>query len=124
SVTHHRSRVLVPVWFVGSLVVGGLLAYRLPDSLWAADVPEIGVVLMGSVLTFNGIVMALSWSAFAKIYEIIGAGAFCAHLRKHHLLNHYLMFVGWCQGAQVAAITCTAYGLLSFWLLIAWVGRI
>src|SRR5438309_452645 len=101
SVSQQRSRDLIPVWIFGSLVVGGLIAYRLPDELWGDKGRELGVVLMGAVLTFNGIVMALSWSAFAKIYEIIGAGAFCAHLRKHKLLNHYLTFVGWCQGAQL-----------------------
>lgn len=123
SVSQHRRRDLIPYWIAGSLVIGGLVAYRLPVTLWESEI-ELGVVFMGAVLTFNGIVLALSWSAFAKIYEIVGAGAFCAHLRKHNLLNHYLTFVGWCQGSQVLAISCSALGLVSFWLFVPWFGKV
>jgi hypothetical protein len=123
SLSAKRAYDLIPYWIAISSCLGFLAARKLPDSLWTEKADTL-VVLMGSLLAFNGIVTALSWSAFAKIYEIIGAGAFCAHLRRYKLLNQYLHFVGWCQGAQVVAISCTGFALFSFWLFQPWAGRI
>lgn len=123
SLDQKRPFDLIPYWLLISTGVAVAVAYQLPTEFWDTK-QEVGAALMGAVLTFNGIVMALSWSAFAKIYEIIGAGSFAAHLRKHRLLNHYLHFVAWCQGSQVLAISCTASSILSFWLLEPWASRV
>jgi len=68
---------------------------------------------MAGLLTLNGLILALSWSAFTKIYELVGAGDFCAFLRRHKLLSHYLAFVGYVHVAQVLAILTTAFAMLA-----------
>jgi hypothetical protein len=96
--------------------LGAVAAWFLPSKFWNGDELDAVVGALGGLLTFNGIVLALCWSAFGKVYEIIGAGAFSAHLRKHNLLSHYLVFVRYCHLAQIVAITCTAFALAAVWL--------
>jgi len=97
-------------------VVGATISLLLPDNFWDGSKLAVSVAVLSGLLTFNGIILALCWSAFGKIYEIIGAGAFAAHLRKHELLNHYLLFVGYCHAAQILAISATGLAILTLWL--------
>jgi hypothetical protein len=116
SLSQSREIDLIPYWILASAAVGAATAYNLPTAFWDGTKLDTTVSLMSGLLTFNGIILALCWSAFAKVYEIVGAGAFCAHLRKHNLLSHYLVFVGYCHAVQVVAMSITAFGLFSFWL--------
>jgi len=122
TLAHGSKIALIPYWILGSAAIGGWLVIELPTSFWDGTKLDVAVSVMAGLLTFNGIILALCWSAFGKIYEIIGAGAFCAHLRKHNLLSHYLVFVGWCHGAQVVAICASSFALFALWLpLKTWV---
>ena len=116
TLTHGRSRDLIPYWMIASAGSAGWLVYELPATFWDGTKLDVAISVLSGLLTFNGIILALCWSAFGKIYEIIGAGAFCAHLRKHNILNHYLHFVSWCHAAQVAAICSSAFALFALWL--------
>lgn len=98
-------RALVPYWFFGSAGVGGWLAWNLPESFWDGSKPEVPIAVMAGVLTFDGLVLALSWSSFGKIFEIVGAGPFSLFLRRKRLLSQYLVTVGYVHGAQLTAIT-------------------
>lgn len=91
TLAHGRARELVPVWIIASAGLGAVAAWFLPAKFWNGEELDAVVGALGGLLTFNGIVLALCWSAFGKVYEIIGAGAFSAHLRKHNLLSHYLV---------------------------------
>ncbi|MEE4155578.1 MAG: hypothetical protein V2I27_15570 [Erythrobacter sp.] len=116
TLDHGKARDLVPYWIIGSGLIGAAVAYFLPTNFWDRTKPDVSVAVLSGLLTFNGIILALCWSAFGKIYEIIGAGAFSKHLRKHKLLNHYLLFVGYCHAAQIVAIALTAFALFALWL--------
>jgi len=125
TLEHGKARDLFPYWIIGSATLGALAAAYLPAKFWDGTEIDAAVSALGGLLTFNGIVMALCWSAFGKVYEIIGAGAFCAHLRKYNLLSHYLVFVNYCHLAQILAITCTAFALAAMWLpLQLWVVKV
>lgn len=104
---------LFPVWVLSSLGLGGWLAWSLPATFWDGSKPEIPIAVMAGVLTFNGLTLALSWSSFGKIFEIIGAGEFSAFLRRNKLLSSYLVTVDWVHGAQVAAISATGLALFA-----------
>ena len=122
TLTHGRTSDLIPYWLIGSLAVSAWLVVELPPDFWDGSKRAETLAVLASILTFNGIILALCWSAFGKIYEIVGAGSFCQHLRKHNLLNHYLHFVGWCHAAQIAAICATAFAMFALWLpLQGWV---
>jgi hypothetical protein len=116
TLSHGKARDLVPYWILVSVGSGTAVAILLPATFWDGSKLDVSVAVMSGLLTFNGIILALCWSAFGKIYEIVGAGAFAAHLRKHKLLNHYLMFVGYCHAAQILAITATGFALFALWL--------
>lgn len=116
TLSHGQRSDLIPYWMILSIGSGAWLVLELPASFWDGSKLDVAETVLSGLLTFNGIILALCWSAFGKIYEIVGAGAFCAHLRKHNLLNHYLHFVGWCHAAQVAAICSSAFALFALWL--------
>lgn len=116
SLAQGRASDLIPYWILASCGLGAAAAMNLPANFWDGSKLDIQVSLLSGLLTFNGIILALCWSAFGKVYEIVGAGAFCKHLRKHNLLSHYLVFVGYCHLVQVLAISCTAFALFAVWL--------
>ena len=116
TLEHGKARDLIPYWIIGSVLVGAAVAYYLPANFWDRTKLDVSVSVLSGLLTFNGIILALCWSAFGKIYEIIGAGAFAKHLRKHNLLNHYLLFVGYCHAVQIIAIALTGFALFALWL--------
>ncbi len=116
TLDHGKPRDLIPYWILVSLGASAWLVVELPATFWDGDKLDVSVSVLSGLLTFNGIILALCWSAFGKIYEIVGAGAFCAHLRKHNLLNHYLHFVDWCHISQVAAICASAFAMFALWL--------
>lgn len=113
----HGSKIdLVPYWMIGSIAAGAAVAYNLPRTFWSAEELDVSVSVLAGILTFNGIILALCWAAFGKIYEIIGAGVFASHLRKHNLLNHFLVFVGYCHATQITAICATGFALFALFL--------
>lgn len=125
TLAHGKGRELIPYWIIGSAASGAAVVYCLPKTFWDGTKLDVSVSVLSGLLTFNGIILALCWSAFGKIYEIIGAGAFSAHLRKHQLLNHYLLFVGYCHASQVLAIALTGFAIFALWLpLKVWVIKV
>lgn len=111
-----RSRDLIPYWILTSMGAGAAIVLNLPKNFWDGTKLDVTVSAISGLLTFNGIILALCWSAFGKVYEIIGAGRFCEHLRAHNLLGHYLLFVGYCHAAQVIAILFSAFSIFALWL--------
>lgn len=107
---------LFPYWILLSFGAGAWAAVELPVVVLGGADKELGVAAMAGLLTLNGLVLALSWSAFSKIYEIIGAGEFCAFLRRNKLLSHYLVYVGYVHIAQILAVATA--GLAMFSLLL------
>lgn len=114
-----RPRDLIPYWILGSIGAGTAIVLNLPTNFWDGTKLDVTVSAVSGLLTFNGIILALCWSAFGKVYEIIGAGRFCEHLRAHNLLGHYLLFVGYCHAAQVIAILFAAFSMFALWLPLA-----
>lgn len=125
TLAHGKQTDLLPYWLGLSLAAGAAVSLYLPANFWNGEKLDVAVSLLSGLLTFNGIILALCWSAFGKIFEVIGAGRFCDHLRANNLLGHYLMFVSYCQLVQVAAIVCTAFAMFSLWLPVAaWVSKV
>lgn len=116
SLSQDKPHHLIPYWLLASAGTAVAVVTQLPAFFWAEANRSTLVSMISGVLTFNGIILALCWSAFGKVYEIVGAGEFCAHLRKHNLLSHYLVFVSYCHASQVVAILCTAAALYVIWL--------
>ena len=93
---------IIPIWFAIFFACGGIVSYFLPEAFWSQERDTATIVYTG-ILTFNGILLALSWSAFAKIYEMVGAGRFAAFLREHDHLDSYLFAVRYVHASQMTA---------------------
>ena len=102
---------IFPIWIISFLFCGGIVGYYLPDSFWSRDRDTATIVYTG-ILTFNGILLALSWSAFAKIYDMIGAGRFSAFLHDNGVLDSYLFLVRYVHASQMAAMVASIVTLL------------
>jgi hypothetical protein len=79
---------------------------------WADASWGVSATVFGGVLAFNAILLAVGWSAFAKIYDVISAPDFSAFLKRHNILDVHLMFVTGIHFALAAA------ALISFAALI------
>ena len=118
-------RSVFPTGILVSLVVGGATAYFIPLEFWNNARWDVSTTVYSGLLTFNGLIMALSWSAFSRIYEIIGSPKFGTYLRSKKLLNHYIVYVGFVHAAQILAIILSALGLFTLILDIGnvWLDR-
>jgi hypothetical protein len=103
---------IVPLWPILFLLIGGVVGFFMPDDFWTWR-RDNATVVYAAILTMNGIVLALSWSAFAKIYESIGAPKFSTFLEEHGALETFLFFVSYAHGSQIAALSISAIALIA-----------
>ena len=89
--------VLRAIWYWRqflAIALGGTAVYFMPtdsNGLWARH--DLAVMVMTGVLTFNGILLAVGWGAFGKIYDLIAEPKFSSFLRRQNILDAHLMFV-------------------------------
>ena len=102
---------IIPIWFIVFFAIGAAVAYFLPSKFWD-PLRDTSTIVYTGLLTFNGIVLALSWSAFAKIYDIIGAGRFASFLRDGKVLNSYLFAVRYIHASQMLAMVSSIGALM------------
>lgn len=105
-------RSIVPTWLVVALCVGAAASYLIPATFWNPNNLSVSTAVYVGLLTLNGLILALSWNAFSRIYEIISAPRFSAYLAKSDLLNGYIVFTGFVHVTQLAAVVVSAAGLL------------
>lgn len=86
--------------------------YFIPNTFWSNEKQEVAVAFYTGILTVNGLILALSWSAFSRIHEIICEPAFCAFLRRNKLLNNYITNISFVHALQIAAILFSAIPLV------------
>lgn len=107
---------IIPVWFLLFFGAAGAAACFLPEEFWFnRSNQSVGnaTVVYSAILTLNGIIVALSWSAFSKIYEMIGAGKFSEFLQRHNVLEGYLFLVRYVHFFQIVALSFSMIGLLA-----------
>lgn len=102
---------VVPLWLALFLAISATAAFSLPKEFWTLR-RDNSTVLYTGLLTMNGIILALSWSAFAKIYETIGASNFSAFLKENGVLEKFLFFVSFVHLFQLIALLTSAVGLI------------
>lgn len=112
DVSKYGCHKVIPVWLISFGLIGAAVGYLSPNSFWAIDKLADRIALFAGVLTFNGLMLALSWSAFAKIYEMASAPGFSKWLETEGLLNTYYFFVDFIHYAQIAAVLVTFLSLM------------
>lgn len=69
-------------------------------------------------MTVNGIILAISWSAFSRIHDaILSAPGFSHFLREEKLLNGYFHYIDYVHVAQVVAVLVTGLTLFSVFFI-------
>lgn len=110
---HRGFLAYVPYLLAASVVAGSSLAYYTPADFWATDHWDVSTAVYAGLLAFNGLLMALGWFAFSKIYEILVGDRLGAMLTKHDLLGVHLAFIELSHIVLVVASLSTAVGLIS-----------
>jgi hypothetical protein len=98
---------MVPMWLILSLCAGAAVAYFVPATFYAREKLEVPVAVYAAIFTMNGLILALSWGAFGRIYEIISSSGFTSYLLENKLLNGYIFYVSFVHITQIAAIVIT-----------------
>jgi hypothetical protein len=80
------------------------------DHFW--EKPEISVVFFTAAVTINGLLLALSWGSFAKIYDIAVEPKLASFLRRHDLLKDYIFQVDYIHITQILALSCSGIALV------------
>jgi hypothetical protein len=111
DLARYGARALVPWKIFVCCIIGYVVARLVPEAeFWAK--PEISVVFFTAALTINGLLLALSWGSFAKIYELASEPAMAAFLRKHNLLRSYIFHVDYIHFTQVCAVSWSSAALV------------
>jgi hypothetical protein len=102
---------LIPLKIVLFLIVG-YCASRLAGSgeFWAK--PEQSLVFFAAIVTFNGLLLALSWGSFAKVYELASEPKLGQFLRKHQMLSTYIFHVEYIHYTQIVALSFSGLCML------------
>jgi hypothetical protein len=108
---HRGWKAYIPIWIIISLAVGIVLANKAPTKIWNKDYAT-GIAIYSGLLTFNGILMAVGWTSFAKIYEVIGRGEFGKFLRRNDALDMHLLYIDIAQYSLLSATLTSAIALI------------
>lgn len=108
------ARKLVPWWLLAFSCIAAGVAGTLPDRFWqdGPDFASARLALYAALLTLNGLLLALSWNSFSKIYESASAPGFSQYLRDKGMLNTYFFFVDFIHLTQIAALVVSGAGLI------------
>jgi hypothetical protein len=101
-----------PYWVHACLLVGVGAAYRIPVDFWDAKAFDVSVPVYVGILTFNGLMLALSWGAFSRIYDSLGEPGFRGFLRKYNLMSPYIVYVEYVNITQIVAIGFSFSGMI------------
>jgi len=104
---------LVPAWEIAFVGAGVIAAMFMAGEFWDPKQWGVATTVYGTLLTVNGLMLALSWSAFGRIQSSICEPEFSLWLRERDLLNGYFLLIDWIHYAQVTALVVATVGLLS-----------
>jgi hypothetical protein len=104
-------RGLFPKWAVCFLLLGAIAGYFVPRDF--GNSREVPIALFAGTLTLNGLMLAVSWGAFAKIFEAVAAPSFVSYLRSKGLLSRYFFIVDYIHYTQVLAVATSGLALLA-----------
>src|SRR5579862_5535855 len=86
-------RAVVPYVAVSCAILCSAVALYLPKAFWSEPKQEIATIVYSGILTFDGLILALGWAAFSRIYDVLLRGEFGQYLMRNNLLNGYILHV-------------------------------
>lgn len=104
---------IVPMKLAVCVGIGCAVGYFVPNDFWSDARWDISTAVYSGLLTFSGLILALGWSAFSRIYETLFRGDFGSYLYEKNLLSDYLVHISFMHVAQVLSVVFCGVGLVS-----------
>ena len=95
------------------LIAGGFPTMFIPTEYWSNCNWSIAITVFAGFLTFNGILLALGWSAFSKFYEILISTGLGNFLTRNDLLESHLFFIEFAQIILILSACWSGFALVS-----------
>ena len=105
-------RALVPWYLVLSVIAGATIVFFVPRDFYGQINQDVSATMYAGILAFNAITLALSWSAIAKVLEIITQKDFSTFLRNNGLVSIYRFYVELVHGTQIVAAFVSLMAML------------
>lgn len=102
-----------PIYIICSVAIGCIASFYMPDTFWSDEQWAVSVTVYGGLLAFNGLLLALGWYAFSKIYEILSDAKIGQVLYKNDLLSDHLAFIDGNHVVLILATIASGVGLLT-----------
>jgi hypothetical protein len=103
---------VLPYVMLVCTIVGIGAAYLMPASFWSESKRELAVAVYAGLLVFNGLILALGWTAFSRMYDVLLRGDFGKYLMQHNLLNAYILQITFMHIFQIGAAIVSSLGLV------------
>ena len=103
----------IPFSFLSAAGAALCSFFLVPKSFWGATAIGNSIMIYAGILTFSGILLAVGWSSFAKVYEILGRGNLSRMLKNQNLLDVHFMYVSIANFMLTVFVVICAIGLLS-----------
>lgn len=115
----------VPIRLIICALIGAAIAINLSPALWSTSARTDLIAIYGGLLAFNSLLLAVGWSAFSRLYELIGSGPFSKFLKRNGILKYHILFIEVAQASLIAASLASGFGLFSSWMLFhTWFDRL
>jgi len=102
---------VIPYALIASIFLGAAVALFTPSEFWTNSRWDVSTAVLAGLLTFNGLVLALGWNAFARIYDALFRKEFVSFLSKHDQLNPYIVHIGFMHFMQISAVIASGVAL-------------
>lgn len=109
----HGWSAVFPFVLLSCAVTAGVIACIAPAEFWSEAKRELSVAVYVGLLTFNGLILALGWTAFGRIYDVLLRGDFGKYLMRNNLLNNYILQITYMHIFQIGAVITSAVGLIA-----------
>jgi len=103
---------LLPFKLAACVATGYVCSRFVLPGFWGTAKIEVTVAVYGGLLTFTGLLLALGWSAFSRMYETLFRAEFGAYLQEKGLLNSYIVHIGYMHFVQILSILFAGAGLV------------
>ena len=101
---------LVPIWLFTGLVMGSVVAWSLPVCFWADT--RVVTTVFAAFMTFNGLILALGWGVFSRIYATLNTRWMRNFLTRTNLLDDHLFFIEMTHAVLVLSAFVSIAGLV------------
>lgn len=113
SAAKRKWRAFIPHVFLSCLGAGFAASWSIDAAFWTQNNWDVSATVFGGLLAFNALLLAVGWSAFSKIYEVISGGRIGKILTGRGLLDEHLFFVDANHAVLVASAFMSGLGLFS-----------